>query len=240
MKILLSLLLILTMAADVMAQTTQPAGRGRGFGRRPATTPSEILDADTGQWYTPMQHYEYTPSAQISLRFCTLEGRGKQFKDLDGQVKPGLKIFRDNGYNWVRYRVCVEPATLPQNTEYTIASAQAAKKLGFKFLLDIHYSNAWADPTNEPTPAAWQATSLIRKRVQAVYEYTRDTIAAMAKADVLPGHHPGRQRSRQRHDVAERKAAGELGSVRRLYPRRHQRHRRRARGNGKRLARHRP
>jgi arabinogalactan endo-1,4-beta-galactosidase len=143
-----------------------------------------VQDPATGQWFTPMQHDEYAFGADLSS-LTQVEERGKIFKDLDGQVKPALNIFRDNGYNWIRLRVCVAPARLPQTTAYTIALAQRAEKLGFKFLLDIHYSNAWADPTNEPTPAAWQEMTH-PQLVQAVYEYTRDTIAQMAAAGVLP------------------------------------------------------
>jgi arabinogalactan endo-1,4-beta-galactosidase len=74
---------------------------------------------------------------------------------------------------------------LPQSAEYTIALAKDAKKLGFKWLLDLHYSNSWADPTNEPTPSTWQGMS-VDQMSNALFEYTRDTIAAMAKEDVMP------------------------------------------------------
>ncbi len=50
MKLLFAQLVLLTMTACVLAQATEPAARGRGRGpRRPTTTPSEILDPDTGQ-----------------------------------------------------------------------------------------------------------------------------------------------------------------------------------------------
>jgi len=176
--------LVILSVAYVSAQTTQPTTRPRGFARRPATTPSMVQDADTGQWYTPMHHAEYVFGADLSS-LKQQEDNGRVFKDTDGQPKPGLEIFRNHGYNWIRLRVCVEPARLPQNVDYTIAEAQAAKKLGFKFLLDIHYSNAWADPTNEPTPITWQNLTH-PQRIDAVFDYTRDTIAKMAAAGVLP------------------------------------------------------
>jgi arabinogalactan endo-1,4-beta-galactosidase len=176
-------LFCLLFAASAAAQTTRPAGRGFGF-RRPTTTPSMVEDPATGQWYTPMHHAEYAFGADLSS-LTQVEATGKIFKDLDGTPKPVLQIFHDNGYNWVRIRVCVPPERLPQTVAYTISLAQRAKKLGFKFLLDIHYSNAWADPTNEPTPVTWLNLTH-PQRVQALFEYTRDTIAAMAAADVLP------------------------------------------------------
>jgi arabinogalactan endo-1,4-beta-galactosidase len=126
---------------------------------------------------------DYAFGADLSF-LKQAEDRGSVFKD-NGQPKPGLQIFRDHGYNWVRLRVCVEPSTLPNNNAYTIAMATAAKKLGYKFLLSFHYSNAWADPTNEPTPKQWQGMN-IDELENAVFEYTRDTIAAFKKAGVLP------------------------------------------------------
>ena len=66
-----------------------------------------------------------------------------------------------------------------------MALAQDAKKLGYKFLLDFHYANSWADPAKQPTPEAWKDLSH-QARVKKVFEYTRDTIAAFRDAGVLP------------------------------------------------------
>ena len=114
------------------------------------------------------------------------EDRGTVFKD-GTNATPGLQIFKNHGYNWIRLRIFVEPVgeNLPNNLAYTLAEAGAAKKLGYKFLLDFHYANSWADPGQQPTPAAW--TNLTHKaRAQKVFEYTRDTIAAFRDAGVLP------------------------------------------------------
>jgi arabinogalactan endo-1,4-beta-galactosidase len=114
------------------------------------------------------------------------EERGKIFHD-GTNATPGLQIFKNHGYNWIRLRIFVEPVTgnLPNDLKYTIAEAQDAKKLGYKFLLDFHYANSWADPGKQPMPAAW--TNLTHKaRVKKVFEYTRDTIAAFRDAGVLP------------------------------------------------------
>jgi len=106
------------------------------------------------------------------------------FKD-HGVEKPGLQVFRDNGYNWVRYRLWHTPTRGAQNLEYIIARAQEAKVLGFKFLLNYHYSDSWADPLHQPIPAAWEGMDA-GTMAQAVFDYTRDTIAAFREAGVLP------------------------------------------------------
>ena len=101
------------------------------------------------------------------------------------QAKPGLQIFKDHGYNWIRLRLFHTPTQLPNSLEYTIAEAQAAKRLGFKFLLDYHYSDTWADPGKQFIPKAWEGKSHA-DMVKALFEYTRDTTAAFRDAGVLP------------------------------------------------------
>ena len=104
------------------------------------------------------------------------EDRGTVFKDGTNAL-PGLQIFKNHGYNWIRLRIFVEPVGggLPNDLKYTLALALDAKKLGYKFLLDFHYANSWADPGQQPTPAAWKDLSHVA-RVEKVFSYTRDTM----------------------------------------------------------------
>jgi arabinogalactan endo-1,4-beta-galactosidase len=126
---------------------------------------------------------EYAVGADLSF-LLQAERSGKVFKD-QGQAKPGLEIFKDHGYNWIRLRIFHTPTELPNNLEYTLALAKAAKKLGFHFLLDYHYSDTWADPGKQFTPKAWGGMTH-PQLVKAVFEYTRQTIAAFREAGVLP------------------------------------------------------
>ncbi|HTS12947.1 MAG TPA: glycosyl hydrolase 53 family protein [Candidatus Limnocylindrales bacterium] len=128
-------------------------------------------------------HSTYAVGADVSFLKAAEDG-GKVFRD-NGQAKPGLDILKDHGYNWVRLRIFHTPKELPNNLQYTIALAQEAKKRGFHFLLDFHYSDTWADPGKQFTPAAWQSMSHAQL-VKAVFEYSRDTIAALREAGVLP------------------------------------------------------
>src|SRR5271168_4108573 len=104
------------------------------------------------------------------------ESQGKVFKD-GSNAAPGLQIFRDHNYNWIRLRIFVEPVQehLPNDLAYTLAAAQDAKKLGYKLMLDFHYAASWADPAKQPTPPQWRDLSH-EQRVKAVFDYTRQTI----------------------------------------------------------------
>jgi arabinogalactan endo-1,4-beta-galactosidase len=138
-----------------------------------------------GVWSAPLRASEFAFGADLSF-LKQAEDRGTVFKDGTNAL-PGLQIFKNHGYNWIRLRIFVEPVGnhLPNDLNYTLAEAQAAKKLGYKFLLDFHYANSWADPGKQPTPEAW--TNLSHPaRVQKVFEYTRDTIAAFRDAGALP------------------------------------------------------
>jgi arabinogalactan endo-1,4-beta-galactosidase len=126
---------------------------------------------------------DYAIGADVSF-LGQAEQQGVVFKDA-GQAKPGLQILKDHGYTWIRLRLFHRPTELPNNLQYTIAVAKQAKALGFKFLLDYHYADDWADPGKQPIPKAWQGRSH-KELVTTVFEYTRDTVAAFRDAGVLP------------------------------------------------------
>jgi arabinogalactan endo-1,4-beta-galactosidase len=130
-----------------------------------------------------VQALDYAIGADLSF-LKQAEDRGTEFKD-NGEAKPGLQIFKDHGYNWIRLRLFHTPTRLPNNLEYTIDLAKQAKKLGFKFLLNYHYSDTWADPGKQYIPKAWEGKSH-DELVEAVFEYTRDTIVAFKEAGVMP------------------------------------------------------
>ncbi len=129
------------------------------------------------------QALDYAIGADLSF-LKQAEDRGVVFKD-GGEAKPGLQIFKDHGYNWIRLRLFHTPTRLPNDLAYTIALVQDAKKLGYKFLLNYHYSDTWADPGKQFIPKAWEGKSHA-ELVQAVREYTRDTIEAFRDANALP------------------------------------------------------
>ncbi len=127
--------------------------------------------------------HEYAVGADVSF-LRQAEQQGVKFRD-NGVAKPGLDILHDHGYGWVRLRLFNSPLSLPNNLEYTIALARDAKQRGMKFLLDYHYSDDWADPGKQYLPKAWEKLSH-PQLVNAVFEYTRDTIVKFREAGVLP------------------------------------------------------
>lgn len=128
---------------------------------------------------------DITYAVGADLSFLKMaEDSGTVFKD-NGEPKPGLEIFKDHGYNWIRLRLFHSPDRLPNDLEYTIELAQEAQERGFKFLLDYHYADSWADPGKQPIPAAWQGLS-VDVLADSVFEYTKRTIEAFREAGVMP------------------------------------------------------
>ncbi len=130
---------------------------------------------------------DYAVGADVSfLAKCEQDGVG--FKEA-GQPMDALAILREHHYNWVRLRLFHDPAPspdkLPNDLSYTLALARRAKKMGFHLLLDLHYSDSWADPGKQPVPAAWSNLNHAQL-VDQVFTYTRDVIAALAHRGVMP------------------------------------------------------
>lgn len=119
------------------------------------------------------------------------EGLGAQeagivFKDTNGASGDYLKILSNHGVKWVRCRINVNPVLTPDNygilqtTQYVTQVLSAAKADGFKLLLDFHFSDTWASPSAQTTPAAWSTTSLstLEGQLQAYVDSVLGTLAA--------------------------------------------------------------
>ena len=85
------------------------------------------------------------------------------FRD-GGVAGDALAILRAHGGTLVRLRLFVNPdhTELQVNDlAYTIRMARRVKAAGSRFLLDIHYSDTWADPSHQTAPAAWAASKAV-------------------------------------------------------------------------------
>lgn len=66
-----------------------------------------------------------------------------------------------------------------------MALASAGKKLGYSYLLDLHYSDFWADPGKQFPPKEWAyaGADALEKHV---YDYTKDVLLKLKRLDLLP------------------------------------------------------
>lgn len=75
----------------------------------------------------------------------------------DGVAAPLLTLVEEAGVGLVRLRLWHTPAEPWHGLDATVAFAHQLQEAGFELMLDLHYSDTWADPGHQTTPAAWQA-----------------------------------------------------------------------------------
>ena len=114
-----------------------------------------------------------------------MESQGIKFYDDAGVQKDCLQILKEHGINAIRLRTWVNPSGGWCNKDNTIIMAVRVKSMGFKFMLDFHYADSWADPGKQPKPAAWASLSFT-DLLQKVYDYTYDVMSGLAAQGVYP------------------------------------------------------
>jgi arabinogalactan endo-1,4-beta-galactosidase len=82
-------------------------------------------------------------------------------------------------------RVWVDPADGYHEKLELLRMARRAKAAGLKMLVDLHYSDFWADPGRQGKPAAWASYTVEQLR-QAVYDYTFDICHSLKAQDTPP------------------------------------------------------
>ena len=104
---------------------------------------------------------------------------GAQFTDR-GQPQSPVTIMRENGANYVRMRLWVNPPAGYNDLSVDLALARQVRAAGMKIYLDIMYSDFWADPQHQNIPAAWQGQDLAQL-TSTVQSYTQQVIGAFAR-----------------------------------------------------------
>ncbi|RKS00638.1 glycosyl hydrolase 53 family protein [Flavobacterium sp. 102] len=118
-----------------------------------------------------------------------MEATGYKFYDSDGSEKDCLQLLKDRGMNSIRLRVWVNPnddkASGHCSAAETVVMALRAQKMGFRIMINFHYSDSWADPAKQFKPKAWEKHSF-PELLNDVYNHTFDVINALKVAGVTP------------------------------------------------------
>ncbi|MBO3741656.1 glycoside hydrolase family 53 protein [Actinoplanes flavus] len=122
--------------------------------------------------------------ADVSTLQRSLE-LGQRFYDVRGRRGNPYDILKQAGANYVRLRIWNDPASGYSNKAKVLEQARAAKARGMKLLIDFHYSDTWADPGKQYTPAAWVGHDLDQLR-EDVYDYTYDVCTSLKKQGTTP------------------------------------------------------
>ncbi len=86
-----------------------------------------------------------------------LESEGEVFYTPDERVETEcMQLLRDEcGMNSIRLRVWVNPVSGWCDINDVVVKARRANELGMRVMIDFHFSDTWADPANQATPAVW-------------------------------------------------------------------------------------
>ena len=126
----------------------------------------------------------------------TYEEHGAQYKDINGQAISGslLDYLKEQGWNTMRVRLFVDPSQatnaekgegVRQDLSYVLNLGKQIKAAGLLLMLDFHYSDSWADPAKQWTPASWLNLS-DNQLYTRIYDYTLDCLNQMNAAGASP------------------------------------------------------
>lgn len=112
-----------------------------------------------------------------------------------GTQKPIEQVLEDHGFNAIRIDTFVNPAAPGGYAEdkvenfrdltHTIVLAQRVKALGMFFLLDLHMSDTWTNPSAQAIPAGWTGYDLSQLE-EAVYDYVHNAVQQLIDANAKP------------------------------------------------------
>ncbi|MDR1557676.1 MAG: glycosyl hydrolase 53 family protein [Tannerellaceae bacterium] len=189
--------------SSLVGRMPRPGQEGEVFRLRAAPDVLQLYDEIYAQYSDPNYRPEEEPPFERTVEkgeqiigadiswVPWQEDSGIRFSD-KGAEKDVLQILKENKFNWIRLRLFVDPTAENGYSregycglEQTLAFAKRIKAAGMKFLLDFHYSDNWADPGKQYTPAAWKQLSGSGLEGQ-LYRYSHETIKTFIAEGVRP------------------------------------------------------
>ena len=118
-----------------------------------------------------------------------MESKGVKFYDNNGKETECFALLKSIGFNAARMRVWVQPTNKNGYGPWcdkadVVAKAKRAAALGYKIMIDFHYSDNWADPGQQRKPEAWDNFTTIDEIATAAYDHTKDVLQAVKDAGV--------------------------------------------------------
>ncbi len=154
-------------------------------------TISLYSDANAGNWAN-FDDIEFAPGrASLSILGADIsslkksEDYGGIYRTSDGKPRDAVKILRSEGMNWARLRVWVDPADGYHDKAELLEMAKRIRTSQMDLLVDLHYSDTWADPGKQFKPAAWEDLPF-DQLVQTVYDYTYDICYSLVEQNTPP------------------------------------------------------
>ena len=110
--------------------------------------------------------------------------------DKDGKaIADVLTFLKEQGWNTFRVRLFVDPSksgdkAVCQDLDYVKTLGKRIKDAGLYFMLDFHYSDTWADPSHQTTPALF--VSVNTPTYNYIYDYNQEALQALVAYGATP------------------------------------------------------
>ncbi len=132
----------------------------------------------------PEQEISFYKGMDLSFQ-TELEDYNVEYKDASGNAIELLDFVKDNGTNLVRLKLWHTSQDGENTLNDVKAYAQRIKAKNMDFLLNIHYSDYWADPGTQTPPVTWQNLNFNEVKT-AIYSYTKDVVMQLKNQNTLP------------------------------------------------------
>lgn len=154
-----------------------------------------ILISCSSDDYIVVQELEEIGAPEIFFKGADLsyvnemEDCGATYFDENGLSVDPFTTISNRGGNIVRVRIWNDPSdfTTYSTIEDVEKTIQRAKTQNLKVLLDFHYSDRWADPGTQVTPAAWSG---VQNNVEflgdSLFNYTYNILKRLNDGNLLP------------------------------------------------------
>jgi len=134
---------------------------------------------------------DFMMGVDASMIRQVLNSGGKYYNE-EGIEQDVFQIMALAGVNYLRVRIWNDPnspigirggGNLDLETAYWIA--QKARMVNMKIILDLHYSDTWADPEHQEKPYDWELLNFTELK-QAVETFTYDAVMYFKNRGITP------------------------------------------------------
>lgn len=166
---MMGILLPFVLASCVQVSCTQES---------PVTNPrqQEIIPAEPGT---------FAKGADVSW-LTQMESEGLVFNSKSGVPTECMKLLKEDcNVDAIRLRVWVNPSSGWNNVHDVLVKARRAASLGLRLMIDFHFSDTWADPGHQQTPAAWADYDLEHLN-NAVSSHVTEVLGLLKDFNITP------------------------------------------------------
>ena len=134
---------------------------------------------------------DFMMAVDASMIKKVLDAGGVYYNE-EGREQDVFEILALNGVNYLRVRIWNDPYSpigvqgggdMDLETAFWIASR--ARRVNMRIILDLHYSDTWADPETQTKPYDWELLTF-SELVDAVRDFTYEAVKYFKERGVVP------------------------------------------------------